>query len=52
MADATSLMPSSPGLSAALFPNYSVEPYSPEGPENNTISMYGYTFYGRHTAQR
>ena len=34
MTDATSLTPSSPGLSAALFPNKSVEPYSPKGPEN------------------
>ena len=34
MADATSLKPPSPGLSAILFPNKSVESYSPKGPEN------------------
>ena len=35
---------------------FSVEPHYPKGPENvkniNTISMYGETFYDRHTAQR
>ena len=34
MADATSLTPPSPGLSATLLPNKSVEPYSPKEPEN------------------
>ena len=48
MADATSLTPPIPGLSATLLLNTSVDPYSPKGPENvknnNTISMYGETF--------
>ena len=55
MADATSLTPPSPGLSATLLSNKRVDSYSPRGPENvnnNTISMYGETFKGRHTAQR
>ena len=34
MADATFLTPPSPGLSATLFPNERVEPYSPKRPEN------------------
>ena len=34
MADATSLMPPGPGLSATLFSNIVVEPYSLKGPEN------------------
>ena len=38
MADATSLMPPSPGLSATLFPNKSVEFYSPKGPGNAKIT--------------
>ena len=37
MADATSLMPPSPGLNATLLPNKSVEPYSRKGPENVKI---------------
>ena len=35
MTDTTSLTPPSPGLSATLFPNKSVELYSPKGPVNN-----------------
>ena len=38
MADATSLTPPSPGLSATLLPNKSVEPYSPKEPENVKIT--------------
>ena len=41
----------SPRLSEILFPNKTVEPYSPKGPEkckNNTISMY-WDFLGPHT---
>ena len=38
MADATSLTPPSPGLSATLLPNKSVESYSPKGPENVKIT--------------
>ena len=38
MAGATSLTPPSPGLSATLFPNKSVEPSSPKGPENIKIT--------------
>ena len=38
MADATSHTPPSPGLSAALLPNKSFEPYSPKGPENVKIT--------------
>ena len=34
MADATSPTPPSPGLSATLLSNKSVEPYSLKGPEN------------------
>ena len=34
MADATSLTPPSPGLSAALLSNKSAEHYSPKRPEN------------------
>ena len=41
MADATSLTPPSPGLSATLFPNKRVESYSPKGRENVKItSLY------------
>ena len=40
MADATSLMPPSLGLTATLFPNKNVEPYSPKGPENVKIKHY------------
>ena len=29
----------SPGLSASLFPNKNVEPYSPKGPENIKITV-------------
>ena len=38
MADATSLTPPSPGLSATLLSNESVEHYSPKGPENVKIT--------------
>ena len=38
MADVTSLTPPSPGLSATLLPNKSVEPNSPKGPENVKIT--------------
>ena len=45
MEDATSLTPPSPGLSATLLPNKSVESYSPKRTRqckiNITISMYG-----------
>ena len=34
MADVTSLTPPSPGLNATLFPNNTVEPYSPKVQEN------------------
>ena len=37
MADATTLMPPSPGLSATLLSNKRVEPYSSKGPENVKI---------------
>ena len=44
MADATSLTPPSPGLSATLRPNKSVEPNSPKGPENVKLTtLYRYT---------
>ena len=33
MADATSLRPPSPGLSATRLSNKGIEPYSPKGPE-------------------
>ena len=36
--DAISLTPPSPGLSATLFPNISVEPYNPKGPDNVKIT--------------
>ena len=39
MTDATSLTPPSPGLSATLFPNKNVEPYSPRGPQNVNIHV-------------
>ena len=39
MADVTSLTPPSTGLSATLFPNKSVEFYSPKGPENVKITI-------------
>ena len=39
MADATSLTPPSPGLSATLLSNKHVEPYSPKGPENVKITI-------------
>ena len=38
MADATSLMPPKPGLSAPLLSNKRVEPYSPKGPEHAKIT--------------
>ena len=38
MADATSLTPPSPGLSATLPSNKRVEPYSPKGPESVKIT--------------
>ena len=38
MADATSLTPPRPGLSATLLSNKRVEPYSPKGPENVKIT--------------
>ena len=38
MADATSVMPPSHGLSATLIPNKSVEPYSLKGPVNVKIT--------------
>ena len=40
MADATSLTPRSPGLSAPLLSNKNVEPYSPKGPENEKRQHY------------
>ena len=39
MVDATFLTPPSPGLSATLFQNRSVEPYSPKGLENVKIKV-------------
>ena len=46
MAGATSLTPPSPGLSATLFPNKSVEPYTPKGPENIKITtLYSSLLY-------
>ena len=38
MADATSLTPPSPGLSATLLSNQSPEHYGPKGPENVKIT--------------
>ena len=42
MADATSLTPPGPGLSATLTPNKSAESYSPKGPENVNITTLSY----------
>ena len=39
MADATSLMPPSPGLSATLLSNKHVELYSPKGPEKDRLLL-------------
>ena len=43
MADATFLTPPSPRLSATMFPNKSVEPYSPKGQESKDYAKI-YTF--------
>ena len=40
MIDATSLTQPVLGLSAILLPNKSVEPYSPKGPADVTITLY------------